>query len=142
MAFYAYPRLPQKVPLWLNFSGQPVVKAQKSWFFFFYPVAQTSFFGGFLLASSFLHKSLLRRKKNILFEEEKNKVFHQLRKEYTYLALIFFNLIFIHIQRSLILLAHKIEKGVDPLYFYSLFGILLTLIPYYRLRKKIIKRTL
>jgi hypothetical protein len=54
------------------------------------------------------------------------------------LTLIFFNLIFIHIQRSLILLSHNIEKGVDTYYFYSLFGIIFLLILYYRLREKIL----
>ena len=58
-------------------------------------------------------------------------------KEYMFLTLIFINLIFIHVQRSLILVARHVEKGVDKFYFYSLFGIILILIPYYRLRVKL-----
>jgi len=49
-------------------------------------------------------------------------------------------LIFIHLQRSLILLAHGVEKGVRELYFYSLFGIILALIPVYQIRAKIMLR--
>jgi hypothetical protein len=59
---------------------------------------------------------------------------HDLQKEFILLVLIFFQLIFIHIQRSLILMAHGVEQGIRPFYFYSVFGIILILIPYYRLR--------
>ena len=61
-------------------------------------------------------------------------------KEYMFLTLIFVNLIFIHVQRSLILMARRIEMGVDKFYFYSLFGIILILIPYYRLRIKLARK--
>lgn len=61
-------------------------------------------------------------------------------KEYMFLTLIFINLIFIHVQRSIILVARQIERGVDKFYFYSLFGIILILIPYYRLRIKLAKK--
>ena len=58
-------------------------------------------------------------------------------KEYVYLTMIFINLIFIHVQRSIILVAHQTEKSVDKLYFYSLFGIILILIPYFRMRERL-----
>jgi hypothetical protein len=58
-------------------------------------------------------------------------------KEYAYLTLIFFNLIFIHIQKSLILVAHQVALGIDKYYFYLLFGIILVLIPYYRIRVRL-----
>ena len=61
-------------------------------------------------------------------------------KEMVFLILIFFNLIFIHIQRSLILLARGVERGVSELYFYSLFGIILALIPVYQIRAKIMAK--
>jgi hypothetical protein len=63
-----------------------------------------------------------------------------LLKEYVYLTLIFINLIFIHVQRSLILVARQVEKGVDRFYFYSLFGIILILIPYFRMRVRLAQR--
>jgi len=56
------------------------------------------------------------------------------------LVSIFFQLIFIHIQRSLILLAHGIEKGIRPIYFYSVVGFILVLIPYYRMRLKALEK--
>jgi len=61
-------------------------------------------------------------------------------KEYVYLTLVFFNLIFIHIQRSLILVAHQVAQGVDKYYFYLLFAIILVLIPYYRIRVRLSSR--
>ncbi len=58
-------------------------------------------------------------------------------KEYVYLTLIFFNLIFIHIQKSLILVSRQVAQGVDKYYFYLLFVIILVLIPYYRIRVRL-----
>jgi hypothetical protein len=68
------------------------------------------------------------------------KFIFRLKKEFVLLVLIFFNLIYIHLQRSIILISHGIEKGVSEYYFFSLFGIILILIPYYRIRKRIIER--
>jgi hypothetical protein len=50
---------------------------------------------------------------------------------------IFVQLIFIHAQRTIIYLAHGVEKGFNPVYFYALFLIILALIPYFRLRMKL-----
>jgi len=137
MAFYAYPRLPQEMPLWLNFFGQQVIKMRKSPLFFIYPLAQTLFFFAFWFLSRVgFSRNIISGKKQIFSSGSKEIFFEELEKESVYLALIFFNLIFIHIQRSIILLAHQVEKGVDEFYFYTLFGILLILIPYSRLRKK------
>jgi len=49
-------------------------------------------------------------------------------------------LIFIHIQSSLVLLAHQIRGGINSFYFFALFLAVLALIPYYRMRAKIIGR--
>lgn len=125
MAFYAYPRLPQKIPLWLNFFGQQPVLMKKSPLFFIYLLAQTLFLIIFLIiARKMSSKKTVPWKAHIL-------------KESVYLTLIFFNLIFIHVQRSLILVAHQVDKGVDKYYFYLLFGIILILIPYYRIRVRL-----
>jgi len=124
MAFYAYPRLPQKMPLWLNFFGQQTIMMDKSPLFFIYPLAQTLFCLFFMVAARILSsKEVIPWKARLL-------------KEYVYLSLIFFNLIFIHIHRSLIFLAHQVGKSVDKFYFYSLFGIILVLIPYYHMLEK------
>lgn len=140
MAFYVYNRLPQQIPFWLNFFGQEVIKGVKSPLFFIYPLIQTLFFLGFwLLAVVGSSRKAIFEGAPVLSTESQSALYSDLRKEHVYLSLIFFNLIFIHIQRSLILLAHQAEKGVMALYFYSLFGILLVLIPLYRFREKILK---
>lgn len=125
LAFYAYPRLPEVIPLWLKFSGEPTLLMDKSPLFFIYPASQTLFF--FLFAWVALK---LRGRK----PEKKDDT----AGEMVFLSLIFFNLIFIHLQRSIILLAHGIENGVDKLYLLSLIGILVLLVPFYRLRKKVL----
>ncbi len=125
MVIYAYPRLPQKIPLWLNFFGQQHILTDKSPLFFLYAVAQTLFFIIiFTLTRNIASRIAILWKVEII-------------KEYVYLTMIFINLIFIHVQRSIILVAHQTEKGVDKLYFYSLFGIILILIPYFRMREKL-----
>lgn len=127
MAFYAYARLPSRMPLWLNFFGQDPIKSDKSAFFFIYVLVQTFIFAVFLVVIRFTQ----RRKRSI-----QPAPVLSLQKEIVLLVSIFFQLIFIHIQRSLILLAHGVEKGIRPYYFYSVFGIILLLIPYYHMRLK------
>ncbi|NIM91764.1 MAG: hypothetical protein GTO17_12555 [Candidatus Aminicenantes bacterium] len=138
MAFYAYPRLPQEMPLWINFFKQQVILTEKSPLFFLYPLVQTLFcFGFWWLSRVNFPVDLLTRKKEGLVLQRKNLIM-SLRKEYIYLNLIFFNLIFIHLQRSIIFLAHDIGKGVNKIYFISVFIIILMLIPWYRLRKRLL----
>jgi hypothetical protein len=128
MAIVAYPKLPQKIPLWLDFFEQQHILVKKSPLFFLYILAQSFFF--------ILFFYLARKMSSRITASWKVEII----KEYVYLTLIFFNLIFIHVQRSLILVAHQAEKGVDKLYFYSLFGIILILIPYFRMRKKLAQK--
>jgi len=125
MAFYAYPRLPQKIPLWLNFFGEQTIMTEKSPLFFIYLLAQTLFFIFFLVMT----RTISSRK----MVPWKSRIF----KEYIYLTLIFFHLIFIHVQRTIILVAHQVVEGVDKYYFYLLFGVILVLIPYYRIRVRL-----
>jgi len=134
MAFYSYPRLPQEMPLWINFFKQQVILMKRTPLFFLYPLVQTLFCLGFWWLSRIdLSMEFMPAREEYSFSEKKI-LFSNLRKEYIYLTLIFFNLIFIHLQRTLILMAHKIEKGVSEFYFFSIFGIILILIPWYRLR--------
>jgi hypothetical protein len=125
MAFYAYPRLPQKIPIWLNFFEQQTIRTDKSPIFFIYLLVQALFFVFFLV--------MTRKISSEKMPPWKARIF----KEYVYLTLVFFNLIFIHIQRSLILVAHKVAQGIDKYYFYLLFAIILVLIPYYRIRVRL-----
>ncbi len=128
LAIYSYPRLPQRMPLWLNFYGQTLMITEKSLLFFVYPLTQTLFFLFFLLLSKVLAARIRTSWKAGLLVDQ------------VFLNLIFFNLIFIHIQSSLVLLAHQIRDGVNSSYFFGLIVVILILIPYYRLRAKIIKR--
>lgn len=136
MAIFAYPRLPLKMPLWINFLNQPTLYMQKSALFFLYPLVQLLFCVGFW--SLLNRKGIDQTRNHFPHDTGMKNALLRLRKEYVLLALIFFNLIFIHLQRSLILLSHGIEKGVSEYYFFSLFGIILILIPYYRIRKRMI----
>ena len=128
LAIYSYPRLPESMPLWINLMGQPLMLAEKSPVFFVYPIVQTLFVVLFL---GIAHLLSLREKevwqKNLL-------------KDHMLLSLIFFNLIFIHVQTSLVLLAHQIRGGLNRTYFFMIFIVILLLIPYYRMRAKIISR--
>jgi uncharacterized membrane protein len=140
-ALYAYPRLPQKIALWLYSRSQDLLKVRKSLLFFLYPLAQTLFFFG---VSFFVQKYYLKRRysatKSVSDDGEKRESLLELDKEFLWLALIFFNLIFIHIQTSLVLLSHGMGTGFNPYYFYSIFGILVMLVPYYKVRRKLFLR--
>lgn len=138
MAVYAYPRLPHKIPLWLPFAGQPVIQAQKSWLFFLYPAAQTLFFVFFAAAGLRHVKKRINASIPLKLTAKIKTAAANLEREHLFLSLIFFNLVFIHIHRSLILLAHNIESGVSLVYFGSLFAIILLLIPLFNLKKRML----
>lgn len=126
LALYSYPRLPEQMPFWINFLGQPPMLANKSPVFFVYPIVQTLFVFFFIGIAQ------------ILSLREKETGRKKLLKDYVLLSLIFFNLIFIHILSSLILLAHQIGEGINRTYFFMIFIVILILIPYYRMRAKLL----
>ncbi len=101
---------------------------EKSPLFFIYLLVQALFFIFFLVVTRIISSVKVVPWKAPIF------------KEYVYLNLIFFNLVFIHIQKSLILVSHQVAQGVDKYYFYLLFCIILVLIPYYRIRIKLFIR--
>ena len=139
MSIYAYARLPQKMALWSSLWKGEAVLTEKSLLFFIFPVAQTLFFIGVLLAAKkiFLSKS---RPDTMAPGTARMKAarFLDLKKEVLYLALIFINLPFIHLQTSLILVSHGLARGVNRFYFLMLIGVLLILIPYYYARGKML----
>jgi len=140
-ACYAYPRLPDKVPLWFNFFGDQVFLLQKSPLFFSYAAGQTAFSILFLLAAR-LALRRQRANRDIHCQDSKDSTDSPVLfgEELVLLALIFFNLIFIHIQTSLIFLSYNAQKGFNPYYFILIFLVILLLIPYYRLRAKMLKK--
>lgn len=131
MAIYAYARLPERIPLWINLFGQKPAFYEKSPVFFLYVSIQT-----LMVAVAVFFILIRHHRKN----PYKSEAIQNLRKEFFLLALIFIQLLFIHIQRSLILMAHGVEKGIRPFYFYSVIGIIFLLIPLYRIRLKTLRK--
>jgi drug/metabolite transporter (DMT)-like permease len=140
MFFYSYSRLPSRMPLWLNFLGQESMEGNKSPLLVIYPLAQTVFW---LLFVAVARREIQRkesrpaRAKPPLDDKIKSLV-SGLKTEFVYLVLIFFNLVFIHVQRTLILVAHHKQQGIDVYYFAVIIAVILVLIPYYRIRIKLI----
>ncbi|MCX7974215.1 MAG: hypothetical protein N3B16_06890 [Candidatus Aminicenantes bacterium] len=130
MAFIAYPRLPKTIILWVNFLYQSPLRFEKNLAFFFYPLTQLILFILFLIVSlkpkipSHINNDRLRLRLKELWQEQ------------AWTALIFLNLILIHLYRSLIFLSHGLKEGFQPTYFLILFILLFFLIPAYRLRVK------
>lgn len=142
-ALYAYPRLPQKIPLWLNFFGGPSVLSDKSLLFFLYPLTQTLFTAALLVLPGLIPTgAFLPVRARALLTAASTPFFKETKREFIYLILIFVNLIFIHLQTSVIFLAHGSEQGFNKLYFVSLFAIIILLLPYYRLRLSLLIKTL
>lgn len=133
-ALFAYPRLPAKIPLWFNFFGEQAFLQPKSPLFFIYAAGQTLFCLFFILSFRFLLNRPRKERKDQIPGPDKKVRTDPFGEEMALLALIFFNLVFIHIQTSLIYIAYKLEKGYNPYYFLMLFAVILLLIPYYRLR--------
>ncbi len=109
MAFYAYPRLPLKIPIWLNFFGKQTIMIEKSPLFFIYILAQALFFMFFLVMTRIISSRKMVPWKAPIF------------KECAYLILIFFNLIFIHIQKVLFLYLIRWRKeSTNTIFIYCL----------------------
>lgn len=131
VAIYAYPRLPEYIPRWLDFMGGQNILVKKSLTFFFFPGVQTLFCLIFFLTAAFIS-----RKKPSPDAEKQARQILFLKKEYLFLTLIFINLVFIHLETSLIYLAYNADKGFNKLYFILICAVIVLLFPYYRARKK------
>lgn len=140
MFFYAYPRLPSRMPLWLNFLGQESMEGNKSPFLVIYPLAQTVFWLLYVTIARWAiqTKGGRRLEAESQMNDKSRESLSSLKTEFVYLVLIFFNLLFIHIQRTLILVAHRKQQGIDVYYFAVIIAVILVLIPYYRIRVKLI----
>ncbi len=126
MSIVAYPHLPSAVPRVIDFLGRPRLMGQRSLLFFLSPALQTGLFTALVWAS----QKIARRRTESRFKGP-------LIQEAAFLMFIFVQLIFIHARRTVIYLAHGVEKGFNPVYFYALFLVILVLIPYFRLRMKL-----
>lgn len=126
MSFVAYSQLPERFPLLVDFLGRALMELDRSPLFFLSPLLQS---GLFVVLLWFAQRISMRQKL-----EKKSHIL----REACLLIFIFIQLVFIHVQRTLIYLAHGIDQGFNPVYFYGLFAIILVLVPYFRLRLKLI----
>lgn len=143
LSVYGYIRLPGRVASWLSLwkGGQPLVA--KSLAFFIYPVGQVIVFFGLLA----LARALFVRPSRPVAgpasppsDPEKARRVFNLRREVVYLALIFVNLVFIHLQSSLTLLSNQAVTGINKYYFVTLFVMIVFILgPYYRVRLKLLQ---
>lgn len=131
MAVVAYHRLPPTILLWINLVGQPLLWVKKTPLFFLYPAAQV-FFG---ILFSLVALRPVRPAQ--IQDEQVLRMLSHLWKEEAWTALIFINLLLIHLQRSLIFLSHGLQEGINPTYFLLLFVCLWLLLPAYRLRRRL-----
>jgi uncharacterized membrane protein len=139
MSVYAYPRLPEKVAFWTGVWSAEAARGERSPAFFIYPIAQTLFFLAFMgLAKVVFFRAPGPDSEDQHSRNEGNKRQLDLKKEVVYLGLIFLNLVFIHLQTSLILVSHGLAKGINRFYFAMLLVVLLMFIPYYRIRRQMI----
>ena len=131
MSVYAYRGLPDEMALWTSLWSPHAVWSARSLAFFVYPVVQTVFFLACLVFAKFVffHPSSKAGNGRLL----------AMKKEVAYLALIFLNLVFIHLQSSLILVSHGLAEGINRFYFVVLVFVLLMLIPYYRVRRQMLR---
>ncbi|MEW5900087.1 MAG: hypothetical protein AB1715_01345 [Acidobacteriota bacterium] len=141
MSIYAYPRLPAEIIPWFSLWVVNNTKVGKSPAFFFPPALQTVLF----LAVIFLARAVFWRGAGLAPDEPSARReflgrLLALRKEVVYLALIFFQLIFIHLQTSLILVSHEAGAGVNRFYVGMILAVLVALIPYYMTRRRMLER--
>jgi uncharacterized membrane protein len=139
MSVYAYPRLPQEVLDWSSLWGGETIWRARSILFFIYPLAQTIvFLAWFVLAKVVFIKSGSSTGRGGAVPSGGERRFVDLKRETNYLGLIFINLVFIHLQTTLILVSHGLATGVNRFYFAMLLVVLIMLIPYYRIRRRML----
>ena len=126
-ALYSYLQLPERMPLWSYFLSQSILTTKKSPTFFIFPLSQT-------LAVVLLWQLF---KKN---DSKKLPAEKELAKEVEGLALIFINLIFIHIQTRFVLVAHQKATGINRYYLGLVLANILAIMLYYHIRLKLLER--
>ncbi len=139
MSVYAYSRLPQRMAAWTSLWKGGAVWEAKSISFFVYPVFQALVF---LSLWALAKKAFLRPVSPDVETESLPRQLERpllyLQKEVAYLRLIFVNLVFIHLQTTLILVSHGLAAGINRFYFGVLLLVLVLLVPYYRIRRRML----
>jgi magnesium-transporting ATPase (P-type) len=106
----------------MSLSAFPRLPNLRNLLFFVTPMFQTCLFLVFFWGSR-----RIARKRG---EGRKSRIL----QEAVFLLFLFIQLLLIHVQRTLIYLAHGVAQGYNPVYVAALFLIFLLLIPYFRLR--------
>jgi len=141
MSLYAYVRLPGEMASWLSVWRSDQAMLGKSIAFFLFPALQTFFFFSFLVLTRKLFINAPHPTQGIAFQDDpRTGRLRGLREEVASLALIFFNLIFIHLQTSRVLVSHRLAAGINKTYFIMLLLVLIILVPYYRIRRQMLLR--
>jgi len=137
MSLYVYARLPGEMASWMSVWRGDQAFTGKSLAFFLYPALQTLLFFAALVLNQKLFLSEPRPKSGSGNPDDSQAGrLRRLREEVASLALIFFHLIFIHLQTTRALLSHHLATGINKTYFIMLFLVLIVLVPYYRLRRQ------
>src|SRR4030043_2179668 len=140
MSVYVYHRLPDEMALWTSLWSSHVARSAKSLAFFVYPIVQTVFFLACLvLAKVFFFGAPGLDSEGHYSQGDGNERLPGLKREVAYLGLIFLNLVFIHLQSSLILVSHGLAEGINRFYFAVLLLVLVMLVPYYRIRRQMLR---
>ena len=129
MSVRAYVKLPGRMALWLSLWQAAPTIVDKSLRFFVYPLIQSIiFFGGLALAGRFF------------IGASDSEDLANLKAEVSYLELIFVSLLFIHFQTSLIFLSFGMGSGINVFYMGVVVAVLIMLVPYYHIRRRILSR--
>jgi hypothetical protein len=129
MSLRSYPRLPDGVALWLSLWKLTPIMVGKSPVFFFYPAVQLIVYLGVV--------SIARR---LFLNKADGPDLANLKAEVTYLEAIFVNLLFIHLQTTLILVSYGLGRGVNMPYVTIIFAVMVMLVPYYHVRRRVLNR--
>lgn len=122
MAFYTYPRIPLTMPARLAILGWEFGTRTKSVLFFLCPFFQT-----------LLNLTVVTLGRVAAFLP-RNRRLGALREEHISMALIFVNVVFIHLQRNVISLAYAGRASLNATYLVTLGVIIVLIYMLYRLR--------
>ncbi len=128
MAFYVYPRLPSPMAARLAVFGWEFGPRTKSVLFYLVPFVQT-------LVN--LTAVTVGRVAAFL---PRDRGLGALREEHISMAMIFINVVFIHLERNVISLAYAGESSLSATYLVALGVILVLIYLYYRVRRGVPRR--
>ena len=129
MAFYTYPRIPSPMASRLAVFGWEFGSRTKSLLFYLVPFVQT-----------LVNLTAVTVGRVAAFLPRDRRL-GALREEHIFMAMIFINVVFIHLERNVISLAYAGQSSLSAIYLLTLGVILVLIYLYYRLRRKMSSRT-